>query len=217
MGCNGLCLSADGSNVAEVTVSKQSELTVPSDGDQCRDYTRASSSVLATPVVPCLASTTEGTSSPSATLPSWQLAGSLQSQPSLMPTQRNSRVLMVHIRDLRCPNVTPLGGLTIPLVSSAFGHFGAVEKVVMGPDQAPTPLAQVDAFIQFAIAESARQAMRAAQGQSLTGDSFHKMDVEMSSWSELVVTTNDSSSWDYTVATPSGSAVAPMLVTQLAV
>lgn len=211
--CSGLSLTQDGYNVTEVASSIQSELIVPNDSEQCRDYTRTRDFVAG-------GAGMYGRRDSQA--PSMSVAGAhhqleLQGQtaasggPQPVATPHTSRVITVHVRDLHLPNVAPLGGLTADMVGTAFKQFGTVEKIVMGPDQAPLPLAQLDAFVQFVTCEAARRAMTSAQGQSLTGDGYHNMQVELAALSELVVTNNSAMSWDYTaanLAVPNPGAVA---------
>lgn len=135
---------------------------------------------------------------PQVALPADPTSQSQQSQTQPAAPAASPHVITVHIRDLHLPNVAPLGGLTSDMVGTAFKQFGTVEKIVMGPDQAPMPLVQLDAFVQFSTFDAARRAMSSAQGQSLTGDGYHNMQVEVATLSELVVTSNSAMSWDYT-------------------
>jgi len=195
--CNGHSLAQDGHFRVEVTPSMQSELIVPMDGPQSRDYTRADGGAAAPPPAPALA--------PPAPVAAPALAAPAEAAPAASP-----RVITVHIRDLHLPNVAPLGGLTADMVGTAFKQFGGVEKIVMGPDHSPLPLVQLDAFVQYSTTEAARRAISSAQGQSLTGDGYHNMQVEVSSLTELMVMGNSNWSWDYTPGMAPNTAAARM-------
>jgi len=96
------------------------------------------------------------------------------------------------------PSVAPLAGFNVRIIQGAFQQFGSIEKIVMGPDQAPLPLVQVDVLLQFADAGAAARAAQTLQGVSLTSNAFHRMGLELANLSELVVTACGELSWDFT-------------------
>lgn len=212
--CNGLCLSNDGYNRTEVTQSIQSDLLVFADAPQCRDYTRGRPAAVAAAQVatPSGGAVPTATSVPppqqqhqqvSAVVPPPASSVSTRNEapaPAAAAAGAKANVVSVQITELHLPNTAPLGGLTADMVGTAFKQFGTVEKIVMGPEQAALPLQKLDALVQFSDADSARRAMTSAQGQSLTGDGFHNMRVELASLTQLVVTGNTQTCWDYTAS-----------------
>eukprot|EP00747_Dinoflagellata_sp_TGD_P212846 gnl/TRDRNA2_/TRDRNA2_85880_c0_seq1.p1 gnl/TRDRNA2_/TRDRNA2_85880_c0~~gnl/TRDRNA2_/TRDRNA2_85880_c0_seq1.p1 ORF type:complete len:687 (-),score=121.68 gnl/TRDRNA2_/TRDRNA2_85880_c0_seq1:92-2131(-) len=163
--CDGLS-NDDGTGLIKVEFSGLQEIQIMKGNALCRDYTSTVSTPAARAPVPAAMRVTT-------TLP-----------------KVSHRVMMVHVRHLREPQKAPVAGLSATRIREAFSGFGAiVEKVVCAglPGDGSGPLTQVDALVQFSSLEEASRMLQGMQGASLSGDSFHMVEMETTEMSEIVV------------------------------
>jgi len=192
---DGVSLTADGYNHAQIKYSKHDELRADGPVDKMRDFTLESGyvtqrQVKEDPVVAAALALLSGA------------VAKHQLQPA---ADTGRRIVLAHITSLIQPDEGPLGGLSIDSLHDIFSPYGIVKKMVCSTmPKNGTPIQYVDVMVQYDSSNGAHSAIAALDKRSITGDGFNQAQLKYSKHVELHTQANNDRSRDFTTGEYAG-------------
>jgi len=195
---DGISLTQDGRNVAQMKYSKHVELRTHGNSERTRVFVGPGA------MSQIYESTSTQMKRPIGE-PVGSSPGSYEAQQAKRPRKEISngetrRVLLLHLTELPRPDCLPLGGLKVDNVHTACAPFGLVEKVVCVavPKTGRPPVECVDAMVQFDTPTAAVLAMQQLDGSFLSPAGSCRIQAKWSRHTELAAQGESDTHRDFT-------------------